>query len=161
MVAYRGGMVVKSSVEFHFGLDLIRAQMWRSPESWLRPLLMETLAESRMLEVELGLQHPVAQKPLCLELQAPKVEEKVVSIPLRVSVEDREGGRGGFDSVLTAVSSGDQRTKLEVTGHYEPPAEISPSQRVLLQSVLEVLSRHFLSRVASELSERVIMMGSG
>jgi hypothetical protein len=146
---------VKSSVEIPFSLEPVRAEMLDSPESWLRPLLVEARAESRILEAELGFQIPTSQGVMRLQFRGARVEEARILLFLRVWVDDLSHWWAGFDSVLSAAWFGERRTQLAITGQYEAPAGMSRRDQMLLHRVVEAVSRHFVAGVAAELSERV------
>lgn len=148
-------MFVKSSIEIPFSFEQVRAEMLDSPESWLRPLLMEARAESRMLEAELGFQVPASQGVMRLELQGSRVEGGSTLLYFRVWVDDSDQWWTGFDSVLSAAWFGERRTQLVIAGQYDPPMDMTRSDRLLLHRVVEAVSRHFAAGVAAELSERV------
>ena len=148
-------MFVESSVEIPFRLEQIRVEMLASPDSWLRPLLVEARAESRILEAELGFQIPTRQGVMRLQLRGARAEEARVLLFLRVWVDDLDHWWAGFESVLSAAWFGERRTQLVIAGQYEPPMGMSLRDRVLLHRVVGTVSRHFVAGVAVELSERV------
>lgn len=148
-------MFVKSSLEIPFSLEQVRPEMLDSPESWLRPLLVEARAESRILEAELGFQIPTRQGVMRLQFRGARAEEARVLLFLRVWVDDLDHWWAGFDSVLSAAWFGERRTQLVIVGQYDPPVGTSRSEQVLLHRVVDAVSRHFVAGVAAELSERV------
>ncbi len=91
-----------------------------------------------------------------LELGEPMTTDRVVLLPLRLRVIDRERLFPSLEGSLDAAWLGPGRTHLALTANYEPPLGVvgRAVDRALLHRVAEAVAQRFLEAAARELEAR-------
>jgi hypothetical protein len=146
-------MFVKSTLEVPAPTDQVAPPILDSPSHWLRPLLVVSRAQSRLLRAEVGVDLSPRFGRVRLEVHTPTTYKDATFLPFHVHVEDAEEW-ATFDNVLTAAWLGDWRTQLALEGCYPHTNWMTPRDQSLLHRVVEAVTRQLLTAVAVELTER-------
>jgi hypothetical protein len=151
-------MFLKCYLEMAADFEDVRDAMLGSPEVWLQGLVVEADHEGACLLADVGLQEGRHEPHRAqLEVGAPQVGRRLVSLPIRLRRTGSERLFSTFDGSLDAAWLGRQRTQLALTVQYQLPlAEIEPpANRALLHRVAETMARGFLEHAARRLGERL------
>lgn len=146
-------MFVKSTLELPVPMDQVTPAILNTPSHWLRPLLVVSRAQSRLLRAEVGADLSPRFGRVRLEVHTPTACGDTAFLPFHVHVEDAEEW-ATFDNVLTAAWLGDRRTQLALEGCYPRTNWMTPRGQSLLHRVVEAVNRQLLTAVAVELTER-------
>jgi hypothetical protein len=158
-------MFLKSVTELAVDFDEVRAAMLRPPRRWLDGLADVAGDESDRLLVDVGL--AVRGRELSrrarLEVGEAVTTDRVVSLPLRMHVEEKERLFPTLDGSLDAAWLGPGRTHLALLAQYEPPFGVvgRAADRALLHRVTEAVTQRFLEAVARELGALPAADGGG
>src|ERR671934_2048645 len=146
-------MFVKTTLELRFDLDHVAPAMLSNPTQWLRPLLVESRAQGRLLRAEAGADLAPRFGGVQLAVDPPEVYEDIASLPFHTRVEGGEQW-ATFGNLLTAGWSGRRRTRLVLETQYGPTTWMSASDQKLVHRVMDRVTRSLLTGIAAELAER-------
>jgi len=151
-------MFLKSVTELAVDFQDVRAVMLSDPRRWLLGLASEAGDRGDRLLVDVGLEvggHDVTRRAR-LEVSEPMTTDRVVFLPLRLRVENRDRLFPSLEGSLDAAWLGPGRTHLALTASYEPPFGVlgRAVDRTLLHRVAEAVAQCFLEAVARELVAR-------
>lgn len=145
-------MFVKSTLEVPVPVDQVTPAMLNTPSHWLRPLLIVSRAQGRLLRAEVGADLAPRFGRVRLEVHTPAAYTDTVFLPFHVHVEGAEEW-ATFDDVLTAAWLGRSRTQLALEVCYPQTSWMTPRGQSLLHRVVEAVARQLLTAVAVELTE--------
>lgn len=148
-------MFVKSSLEVPFDVGAVREELLGSLESWLESLMADAKSQREHLLAQVGLAVASSPEPLQLEVEQPRLEDRMVALPFRVWAGGRDGRWPCFHSVLSAAWFGDERTQLVLEARYVPPDDLPRSAQTLLHRVVEAVNRHILDGLGSGLQSHL------
>jgi hypothetical protein len=148
-------MFVKTALELRFDLDHVAPAMLSNPTQWLRPLLVESRAQGRLLRAEAGADLAPRFGGVQLVVDSPAVYEDLASLPFHTRVEGGEPWTT-FGNLLTAGWLGRRRTRLVLATQYGPTAWMSAPDQKLVQWVMVCVTSNLLTGIAAELAERAI-----
>lgn len=137
-------MFVKSSLEVPFDVGIVREELLGSLESWLESLMVDAKSQREHLLAQVGLTVASSPDPMRLEIEQPRIEDRMVVLPFRVWAGGWDGRWPSFHSVLSAAWFGAERTQLALEARYAPPDDLPRSAQTLLHRVVEAVNRHIL-----------------
>lgn len=149
-------MFLKSHTEVSLDFAAVRAAMLLRPPRWLDGLMDAAGEDGERLLVQVGLS--VGGRELSrrawLEAGNPIATERVISLPLRMRVEDHEQLFPSLEGTLDAAWLGPGSTHLALAMQYEPPFGLvgELADRALLHRVAEVVVQRFLTNAAHHLA---------
>jgi hypothetical protein len=149
-------MFLKSVTELTRDFDEVRAAMLHRPDGWLDDLASAAGVASGHLMVKVGLDvggHQLSRRAR-LDVGEAVSTDRVVSLPLRLQVEEHERLFPTLDGCLDAAWLGPGLTHLALTAQYEPPfgAVGRAVDRALLHRVAEAVAQRFLEAIARRLA---------
>jgi hypothetical protein len=133
----------------------VRDELLESLESWLASLTADARSQREHLLAEVGLTAASSPVALRVQVEEPRIEDRMVALPFRVSAGDSDGRWPYFHSVLSAAWFGDERTQLALEARYVPPEDLSRSGQTLLHRVVESVNRHILEGLRDQLEGRL------
>ena len=157
MVEHAGRDVfLKSHTDVNLDFEAVRPAMLLHPPRWLDGLMDAAEEDGERLLVQVGLSvggHELSRRAR-LEAGFPIATERVVSLPLRMRVEDHERLFPILEGTLDAAWLGPGLTHLALAMQYEPPLGVVGRvvDRALLHRVAEVVAQRFLENAARHLA---------
>lgn len=148
-------MFVKSSLEVPFGVGAVREELVGSLEGWLGSLMVDAQSRREQLLAQVGLTVASSPEPLRLQVEEPRIEERMVALPFRVWAEGCDGYWPSFHSVLSAAWFGEERTQLGLEARYVPPESLPRAGQTLLHRVVEAVNRHILEGLGRRLESHL------
>jgi hypothetical protein len=147
---------LKSHTDVNLDFAAVRTAMLLHPPRWLDGLLDAAEEDGERLLVQVGLSvggHELGRRAW-LEAGTPIATDRVVSLPLRMRVEDHERLFPTLEGSLDAAWLGPGCTHLALAMQYEPPLGVVGKvvDRALLHRVAEVVAQRFLENAARHLA---------